>query len=108
MAGIKFASDNAIERFQKCKQLTESMGDDTLMKCIGNLMNWKRNIIIGCDHDEMSFTFREEQTPEDIANGYTGINGGIIYHGQRDGFGSGEGPTHSVTIDKAEGYRIHT
>jgi hypothetical protein len=36
------------------------------------------------------------------------MNGGIIYHGPHDGFGSGSAPTFSVTLDKSNGWRIHT
>ena len=34
--------------------------------------------------------------------------GGLIYHGQHDGFGDGSGPTFSVTISKSTGWSIHT
>jgi len=36
------------------------------------------------------------------------LNGGLIYHGRHDGFGSGSAPTFSVCVDKADGWRIHT
>ena len=56
----------------------------------------------------MSFTFREELPQELQDKGIRGVCGGIIYHGPRDGYGSGEGPALSVTLDKTEGYSIHT
>ena len=102
MADIKFASPEAHERFIECRRKTEALGDHSLMQCIGNLIGWRNPIVIGCDFDSMSFSFREEDPHG------KGVNGGIIYHGPRDGYGSGEGPTLSVTLDKAEGYRIHT
>ena len=108
MASIKFSSTQAHERFVECKRETEQKGDKTLMQCIGSLMTWKRDIVIGCDFDKQSFTFHEVLTEEEQAQGLHAIFGGIIYHGAHDGFGSGTGPTHSVTLDKAEGYRIHT
>jgi hypothetical protein len=35
-------------------------------------------------------------------------NGGIIFHGSHDGYGSGEFPTLAVTLDKCSGWQIHT
>lgn len=35
-------------------------------------------------------------------------NGGIIYHGPHDAYGSGRAPTFSVTIEKVYGWSIHT
>ena len=36
------------------------------------------------------------------------FNGGIIYHGSHDGFGSGSAPTFSVCLEPTDGWRIHT
>lgn len=36
------------------------------------------------------------------------LNGGIIYHGSHDGFGSGAAPTFSVTLEKTKGWACHT
>lgn len=108
MATVYFANEKAEERFKRCKSLTKKKGDYSLDKRIEELRRWTNPIVIGYDHDEMSFTFRED-LPEDLRyKGVRPVNGGIIYHGARDGFGSGNGPTFSVTIDKAEGYLIHT
>ena len=108
MADIKFSSKETHERFLECKRATEALGDQSLMRCIGSLMGWQNPIVIGRDHDPMSFTFREELPQELQDKGIRGVCGGIIYHGPRDGYGSGEGHTHSVTLDKTEGYSIHT
>lgn len=108
MGAISFASDRAQERFNRCKRETERRGDRSLQNCIDRLKKWSRPITIGCDFDELSFTFREDVTLEEHYKGVTGVNGGIIYHGARDGFGSGEGPTFSVCMEKTEGYQIHT
>lgn len=35
-------------------------------------------------------------------------NGGIIYHGSHDGYGSGAAPSFSVSITGAKGWSIHT
>lgn len=36
------------------------------------------------------------------------LNGGIIYHGAHDGYGSGSYPTFSVSLSKEVGWSIHT
>lgn len=82
------------------------LGEKSLRAVTSTFLTWNpmdATIYIGCDFDECSFTFRET-----YADGRTGICGGIIFHGSRDGFGSGKGPTFSVSLDKTEGYQIHT
>ena len=108
MAEIQFSSPGAEERFRRCKEYTESRGDKSLSRCVENLNRWKYPIMVGCDFDEMSFTFCEIYPKELLDQGYRPVNGGIIYHGPRDGYGSGNGPTFSVTLEKTEGYSIHT
>lgn len=104
MAKILF-TPNAYERYIKCLDFTEALGDETLGGCIARLSQWDSNsdIHISTDFDEMSFFFRQK-----YADGRTGICGGIIYHGSRDGYGSGQGPTFSVCLTPTEGYQIHT
>lgn len=41
-------------------------------------------------------------------HGGCGYNGGILFHGKRDGFGSGSAPTFAVTLTPTSGYSIHT
>lgn len=36
------------------------------------------------------------------------FNGGCIFHGNHDGFGSGGGPTFSVCLNPTDGWSIHT
>ncbi len=38
----------------------------------------------------------------------TWFNGGLIYHGPHDDFGSGSAPTLSVTITPTDGWSVHT
>lgn len=106
MANIHFSSNSAWERYKKCKEISREMGNRSLQACIDRLMSWGEfgtNIYIGTDYDELSFTFRET-----YPDGRSGVSGGIIFHGERDGFGSGNGPTFSFSMDKEEGYQIHT
>ena len=36
------------------------------------------------------------------------FNGGLIFHGSIDGYGSGSAPTFAVTLDPTDGWAIHT
>jgi hypothetical protein len=36
------------------------------------------------------------------------FEGGLLYHGAHDGFGSGSGPTFAVTLTSTDGWSIHT
>jgi hypothetical protein len=45
---------------------------------------------------------------ERFSNGKFVSNGGIIFHGIHDGFGSGQAPTFSVCLEKTSGWAIHT
>ncbi len=38
----------------------------------------------------------------------TWFNGGLIYHGNHDGHGSGSAPTYAVTLTPTTGWSIHT
>lgn len=94
----------AQERYNRCKEYTEARGDKSLSQCIGRLAEWVDcTIFISNDFDEMSFFFREIRQ-----DSRPGLCGGIIYHGPRDGFGSGSGPTFSVCLEPTQGYSIHT
>lgn len=36
------------------------------------------------------------------------FNGGLIFHGSHDGFGSGAAPTLSVCLESTDGWSVHT
>ena len=109
MANIHFASEQAYERFIKCSEMCRDLNlphDKTIDGCLFRLMYWSAwntTIYICTDYDELSFFFYEEHP-----DGSHGICGGIIFHGKRDGFGSGQGPTFSVCLEPTDGYSIHT
>lgn len=109
MANIHFASEQAYERFIKCSEMCRDLNlphDKTIEGCLSRLMYWSAwntTICICTDYDELSFFFYEER-PDDSH----GLCGGIIFHGKRDGFGSGQGPTFSVCLEPTDGYSIHT
>jgi hypothetical protein len=48
--------------------------------------------------------FWVEKDPQDRR----GLIGGLIYHGQHDGGGSGDAPTFSVNLTPSNGWCIHT
>ncbi len=117
MAQILFGSQAAFQRFTKMKSATADLGNNSLESCIQRLMSWNpwnARIIISCDaFDDLSFSFHEDLPVDDMtspnpAQTRTGICGGIILHGKRDAYGSGQAPTFSVTLEKTEGYSIHT
>lgn len=109
MANIHFSNEAAYERFLKCSEMCRDLrlpNDKTIDGCLSRLMHWRMwdaTIYICTDFDELSFYFYEVR-----GDGSQGLNGGIIFHGKRDGFGSGQGPTFSVCLEPTDGYSIHT
>ena len=61
----------------------------------------------GKDFAPYSFSMSIEMRQED--GQYTPMfNGGVIFHGQHDGFGSGGAPSFSVSLNKSVGWQLHT
>lgn len=117
MASIKFASKEVFELYQEMCDKTRGFGDHSLERCVSRLLFWgpaETTIILMRDAvDDRSFYFMQkwddfDTNPEHRTCSGMIMNGGIILHGARDGFGSGDGPTYSVSMDKSEGYQIHT
>lgn len=107
MANIEF-TPSAQKRYNECCQIEENTiakPEYQLQNVIARLSSWRsKKIIISNDIcDDKSFFFRciEE-------DGRPSICGGIILHGKRDGFGTGQGPTYSVSLIKETGWQIHT
>jgi len=65
--------------------------------------NEKYEVLLGADFAPMSLCFCIAQEGKPPV-----FNGGLIYHGTHDGHGSGSAPSFSVTVDKSDGWRIHT
>ena len=59
------------------------------------------------DFAPYSFYFVMKRKGED-GEYRTMFNGGLIFHGPHDGFGSGEFPTLSVSLSPSHGWEIHT
>ncbi|MBI4864211.1 MAG: DUF4120 family protein [Candidatus Riflebacteria bacterium] len=97
-------NDTLIERVKQALShlLSQSFQDcpDTLVR-LANNVNGKARLWL--DFAPLSFTFviiRE--------TGGAWINGGLIFHGSHDGYGSGSAPTHAVCVSPEEGLTIHT
>ena len=83
----------------------ETIQDDSLKECLERLGKYNEfiEILIYSDPAPYSFYF----VKEDKYKGYLG-DGGIIFHGNHDDYGSGSAPTFSVTMEPVKGWRIHT
>lgn len=95
------------EHLQSAKEFAASTNQsETLNRQLSRLTEnldsaWR--VELYSDFAPYSFFF-QEITPA----GLRGLNGGLIYHGSHDGFGSGSAPTFSVSITPTQGWSIHT
>jgi hypothetical protein len=91
---------------EKAIKLSRKLKNQSLIKClqrlkkINHLHNYEH--FIYSDFAPYSFYFIRK-----LNNKYI-MNGGIIFHGSHDNFGSGSTPTFSVTLEKTKGWKIHT
>lgn len=60
------------------------------------------------DFAPFSFSFVIERKAADSDTYESWFNGGLIYHGRHDGYGSGSAPTFSVSLTPSTGWQIHT
>ena len=61
------------------------------------------------DFAPLSFEFRLDTLKGESCKTWRyWFNGGLIFHGQHDGFGSGGAPTFSVCLTPQDGWQIHT
>jgi hypothetical protein len=77
----------------------------TLKDILQRFRGAKGTYILYRDFAPHSFYFRYSASRSDLFPDYVG---GVIFHGNVDGYGSGTAPTFSVTLDTAEGWRVHT
>jgi hypothetical protein len=95
----------------KAIRYARKIGDQSLIQCLKSLNrvhgegyayeNGHTNIY----NDSAPFSFYFERFGG--AKNFRG-NGGIIFHGKHDGFGSGSAPTFSVCLNPTNGWSIHT
>ena len=85
----------------------EEIKDASLQGCLNRLAqidkNLKTRTNIAPDFAPRSFTFVRLNSEGKFMG-----NGGIIFHGEHDGFGGGGVPTFSVCLTPAKGWQIHT
>lgn len=86
--------------FAQSKNLLESLEDAMKRLARHNVRGQVVNLFN--DFDRYSFCF-EVMDGEECT-----LNGGVIYHGPHDGYGSGGAPTFSVTLTPTVGWSIHT
>lgn len=103
LADIEFVNEMAKEHFTDTKKKAEEMGMlvnfENQMNVLRSIAyNNKSKVILSKDSAPFSFNFF-------IPGMY---NGGLIFHGSHDGFGSGSAPTFSVTMNATRGWSIHT
>lgn len=90
-------------------EYAKSIGSDTLQQCIDRLKQVDEKLetetTISNDFAPRSFYFQRM----DNNDRHSG-NGGIIFHGPHDGYGSGSAPSFSVSLDdnKEIRWQIHT
>ncbi len=106
---MKFRNDIAKARFDEAKAVAE--GHEHLKpsweQCLTSLKNvaanYKGEVEFVKDLAPLSLTWgiiRED--------GSCPLNGGMIFHGPHDGFGSGSVPTFSVSLSSEHGWQLHT
>ncbi len=106
-------------KLQEALEYAEKIGDSSLKGCLERIKEVDKNVGINMkmtveshiynDFAPYSFEFVRcaykngpDYKPDFISNG------GIIFHGEHDGFGSGKAPTFSVAITPTKGWQIHT
>jgi len=94
-------------KLSEALEFAKSINDTSLQDCIDRLNAIDKN----CDTET---TVMEDYAPRsfyferyDKEKNFRG-NGGIIFHGHHDGYGSGSVPTFSVTLTPTKGWCIHT
>jgi hypothetical protein len=94
-------------KLDEALKFAETMKDESLKECINGLKRVEElhpevETTVCCDFAPHSFYFERYENEK-----FRG-NGGIIYHGKHDGFGSGSAPTFSVCLEPTQGWQIHT
>jgi|WetSurSiteA1Bulk_404760.scaffolds.fasta_scaffold32458_2 hypothetical protein len=99
-------------RLDEILRYAERIGDESLQNCLTRLCQGDKTeyyeegteTVVMNDFAPKSFYFERRSKDDKIVY----LNGGIIYHGPHDGFGSGSAPTFSVSLTPCKGWEIHT
>jgi len=109
MEWIKFRNELAEQRFDECKAVAEKHEHlkPSWARCLEVLKNLSTNykgvVELYNDFSPLSFNWGIIR-----GDGTCPFNGGMIFHGPHDGFGSGEAPTFSVCLNPEHGWSLHT
>lgn len=106
-----FLKDMTNGKLKEALDISRKMQDQSLIQCLKrlNLMHKEGYYLqdgvttIYTDFAPLSFGFSRYNNDNKF-----NMNGGIIFHGKHDGFGSGNGPTFSVCLTPTQGWSIHT
>ena len=83
---------------------------DNLQRQLDYLDNYydrdKTRCLLFTDFAPQSFAFEMQRKKDDQWEYW--FSGGMIFHGNHDGFGSGAAPTYSVCLNPTDGWSIHT
>lgn len=60
------------------------------------------------DMSPLSFGFTISHWSEEKQEWVDRLYGGLLFHGEFDGYGSGSGPTFAVCVSPCDGWSIHT
>lgn len=104
-------TDNTNGNLDKVKEFAKSINDHSLNECLLRLKTIEERLTEQgneCETNIMNDFASKSFYFERSVNGKFSSNGGIIYHGKHDGFGSGSAPTFSVSITPSNGWQIHT
>ena len=109
---LKIVNDIAQKHFNETVKFAKATGRfKSLMEHIDYLHNYagKENTrcLLRKDFAPYSFNFTMQKKRADGSYVYW-FEGGLIYHGPHDGYGSGQAPTLSVCLNPTDDWTIHT
>ena len=110
---LKVYNDEIVRaHFQKVLKFARETGQlQNFLNKLNYLHNYGEAGSVKCvlykDFAPMSFRLTFYRKQED-GTWKPWIYGGLIYHGEIDGYGSGSAPTFSVCVNETSGWSIHT
>lgn len=102
---VDTGDDNIINRIAECFAHPLAASFKEALETLAAMFRGSRGgkIRLWTDFAPLSFAWSAM-----TAEGKSWMNGGLIFHGGHDGYGSGAAPTYAVSLDKADGWRLHT
>jgi hypothetical protein len=112
---LKMIVDRTDGHLEGVKSAAKKMGKlEQLEKELGYLGNYAQHdgretrCLLYKDFAPLSFAFTMEVRSPENPEWARWFNGGLIFHGEVDGYGSGKAPTYSVTLNPTDGWSVHT